>query len=620
MRNIKLLRILQLLLFFVHFVYVPSFAQLRWDGEAGDGQWTTARNWAGDVLPVITDEVILDNAFVTGGYTVALPGGNSVVHIRSVTISPGSGNTIELLLPAANTAIPAFKVSGALYGMVIGNGGIFKNSSGTNNGLPVEIGDSLKINNGGRYIQNSSSSHAAVVTVLSKSPGTEEGIFEFDMPSASSTISLSGRTYGKLVFLSNAMNGAVTYTASGTNRVTVKSDLYAGAGVSLSLNFSDTLFIGRDLIQQGGTINFGNSARTLVTAISRHLVQSATGLFCETGTSFPEIVFSGNVSQQIDCKGIIKDSVAIKINNAAGVTLTSPWSLPFKLSMAKGRIVTSAVNILKLLAGCGIVVDSLSDNSFIDGPLRKEGLSAATHFLFPVGKGATMRWLALKDASGHFNVEFFNSNPQMISDTFGSGINQITQIGYWTIQADANPVASASIELSFNGPNSGVGTSLTTARVARLDNNVWENYGNTAFTGTVGSRGSVVSNTVASWSTAPDLFTLGSSEPVSAPLALSDTLLRNRNNTRNNNRGPLQLLAVTFSGSQILTCRAFEKTRASLCIVDNSGMIIKTTNTIIERGVNHLPLEMPLLSAGVYSIYATTGRGSSNVLRFVYIK
>src|SRR5687767_2602389 len=139
MRNIQLLRTFLPLFLFTLLVYIPSFSQLRWDGEAGDGQWMTAQNWTGDVLPAITDDVILDNVFITGGYIVALPGGNSVVHIKSITISPGSGNNIELILPATNTAIPAFKVSGAVYGMVIGNGGIFKNASGADNGLPVEI-------------------------------------------------------------------------------------------------------------------------------------------------------------------------------------------------------------------------------------------------------------------------------------------------------------------------------------------------------------------------------------------------------------------------------------------------------------------------------------------------
>lgn len=503
--------------------------------------------------------------------------------------------------------------------MVIENGGTFKNASGADNGLPVDIADSLKINNGGRYIQNSAGSHAAIVTVLSKAAGTKEGIFEFDLPAASSTISLSGRTYGKLVLLSNAMNGAVTYTASGTNTIMVRSDLSVGAGVTLSLNFSDTLFIKRDLIQQGGTINLGSTARRLVTVINRNLVQSSTGIIGETGASFPEIVFGGIASQQIDCKGTIKDNVAVKMDNRSGAALTSPLSLPYKLSLVNGKITTSAVNILKLLAGCSIAVDSTSDNSFIDGPLRKEGLSGDDRFLFPVGKGSAMHWLELKNASGHFNVEYVESNPQQISNSLGSGISQISQTGYWTVQADASPLPAASIELSFSGLNSGVGQNLSTAKVAKLVNNVWTNYGNTAFTGTAGSQGSIVSNAVTAWSAAPDSFTLGSSELAGGALALvNDTVPDNSNNTRNYT-GPLQLLAVT-ANAQMLTYRTSEKTQAKLCIVDNSGRVLKITNTIVEKGINHLPVQMPSLPAGIYCIQAFTPKGLSNVLRFVYVR
>ncbi|WP_205510834.1 hypothetical protein [Longitalea arenae] len=613
-----LLLTLQPLLYLLLLMYVPSFAQRRWDGEAGNGQWMTAQNWTGDVTPAISDDVILDNTFITGAYTVTLPGGSSSVQVRSIAITPASGNTIELILPAANTAIPAFTMSGATYGMVIGNGGIFRNASGADNGLPVSIADSLRIQNGGRYIQNSAGSHAAIVAVLSKAPGTEEGIFEFDIPTASSTLSLSGRTYGKLVLSANAMNGTVTYSGSGINTITVRSDLLAGTGVTFSLNFADTLFIGRDLIQEGGTINLGNTARTLVTVIGRHLVQAATALICETGTGFPEIVFGGNVNQHIDCKGIIKDSIAVKMNNASGATLMAPWSLPYLLNLANGKIITSTGNLLKLLPGCGMVVDSLSNKSYIDGPLRKEGLSATSHFLFPVGKEGVMRWLALKNGNGHFNVEFFNSNPQQISNTYGSGINQISPVGYWTVQGETSTPASASLELSFNGPNSGVGTNLTTARVAKLDNNVWLNYGNTGFTGTAGSRGSVVSNNVTSWSSAPELFTLGSSVPVEGPLTVSNNpMAANRNNAVNDNTGPLQLLAISNSNAQLLSCRASQKTQAKLCIVDNNGRIVKVINRSIERGLNHLPLALPGLPSGIYSIYAFTPKGPSNILRFV---
>lgn len=125
MNSKKLLLNGQPLLLFALLVYVPSFSQLRWDGEAGDGQWTTAKNWVGDVLPGITDDVILDNALLTGSFTVTLPGGNSSVQIRSIVIEPGPGNNIELILPGTNLATPAFKMAGAMYGMMIGNGGIF---------------------------------------------------------------------------------------------------------------------------------------------------------------------------------------------------------------------------------------------------------------------------------------------------------------------------------------------------------------------------------------------------------------------------------------------------------------------------------------------------------------
>src|SRR3954471_22792283 len=108
MNSIKLLLNSQPLLLCALLIYVPSFSQLRWDGEAGDGQWMTAKNWAGDMLPGITDDVILDNALMTGSFTVTLPGGNNSVQVRSITITPGLGNTIDLILPVTNLVTPAF--------------------------------------------------------------------------------------------------------------------------------------------------------------------------------------------------------------------------------------------------------------------------------------------------------------------------------------------------------------------------------------------------------------------------------------------------------------------------------------------------------------------------------
>lgn len=232
-----------------------------------------------------------------------------------------------------------------------------------------------------------------------------------------------------------------------------------------------------------------------------------------------------------------------------------------------------------------------------------------------------MRWLALKNATGNFNVEFFENNPVFISNTFDAGIVQLSQTGYWTVKADASPSPSAFVELSFNGISSGMGADLSLDRVARLSNNTWLNYGNTAYTGMAGFRGSIVSNNVTAWSAVADSFALSGNVLANGPLALvDDTLQRNRGSAGNNSGPRLELLGVSFPGTLLLTYRAAEKTQAKVWVVDNSGSIIKVVTTVLEKGLNRLPVAMPGASAGIYSIQAVIPKGSSNVLRFVFTR
>ena len=76
--------------------------------------------------------------------------------------------------------------------------------------------DSVKIYNGGRFVHKTSNSHTSYVSRLSRAPGTEKGIFEFDVPGAASyTISLSGRTYGNLELSSSAAGVSKPYLSNG---------------------------------------------------------------------------------------------------------------------------------------------------------------------------------------------------------------------------------------------------------------------------------------------------------------------------------------------------------------------------------------------------------------------
>jgi hypothetical protein len=577
-------------LLMILFRQAPIFSQIKWDGGGGDGRWSNSANWSGDVLPTASDDVVLDNTFIFGNYTIEA---DAAITIRSLTIQPSLSHHITLLLPAGNTAVPAFTVSN----ITIDNGGVFRNASGADSGQPLIITDSLRINNGGRFVQNTDRSHAAIVTVLSAASGTEEGIFEFDLPGASNTISLSGRRFGKLVFSSNAMPGIANYTATGTNAIHIRSNLEVGEGVTLSLNMSDTLFIHRDLVQQGGTINLGNSSRTLTTIIGRHLLQSSTGTILETGTAIPEIILQGKSPQQINCQGTIQNNIVFTIDNASGVTLNNKLSLPYLLRIKKGRLNTSFTHLLTLLPGCSVQAET----SYINGPVRVELTSFTSRYQLPLGKGNTINWLALKNAYGHFTAEYFNSDPHLLADSMGTGLHHLSNNEYWSIKADAYPLPSAQIELPFTAGSSITVTDMDHLRVASLQNEIWVNAGNTDYTGTAGSQGSVTSNEVDHWNNGSTYFTLASSMPAGS-LSLNEKPPVSINRTNN-----ADFRLVSISSSHTLTCQSPEKSRLTIRVTSINGTLIKSYNAFVEKGMNTLILHPHQLPAGIYCIQAFFG-------------
>lgn len=492
-------------------------AQMRWDGGGGDAQWMNAANWTGDSLPGFSDDVLFDNNFVAGNYFIALPSGMQAVSVRSVNIQPANGSTIELILPASSMAAPALVISGPGYGLNIGNGGIFRNASGISSGQSLQVSDSLRVNNGGRYIHQNRGSHATgIAQILSRAPGTERGEIEFDVPGTTGyVISASNRVYGTLILSANAAGIGRTYSSTGSNDFYVRGDLRLNAGVSYNLNLAGNVLIDGNLVHNGQSLNISSGGDNTVMKLKGDI--QLAGTITETSSGFPVIELCGITQQMISATGNILNNVSLRMNNAAGAVLQSPISLPWKLELVNGRIMSTAANLLTLLPASELVADSLSNNSFIQGPLRKEGLSSTAHYLFPVGKDIYMRWIALKNANGNFTVEYFKSDPRQIIDSCGAGIDHISKMEYWTIESDA---ATASPELSFTDPNSGGVTDLSTLRVARLENNIWTDGGNIAVTGSAGGKGSVTGNLI-SFDTSKKYFTLAGSDASNNPLPVS---------------------------------------------------------------------------------------------------
>jgi hypothetical protein len=504
---------------------LTAYGQVRWDGGGGDGQWTTATNWSGDILPAATDDVIIDNSLMPGNFTVSLPAGMVSITVKTVHIQPAAGNSIEVIIPASSTAAPALIATGPGYGLMVHAGGIFRNASGITSGQSLQVADSIRINNGGRYIHQTRGSHAASISqILSRDAGTETGVVEFDVPGTTGyVISASGRIYGTLVLSASAAGASRTYSSSGAGDLNIRGEFRLNAGVNYNVNLGGNVNVNENLFHNGTLFNISSGGDNSVLKLKKDLFQ--TGIITETSSGLPVIELCGTNLQQVQVAGSITNSITLRMNNAAGAVLQAPLSLPWKLELSKGRIKTSPTNLLTLLSGAFIQADSLSHDSFIDGPLRKDGLLATEHFLFPVGKDIYMRWVSLKNVTGNFTVEYFKSDPRQINTACGPGIDHISKLEYWTVESDNITPPNANVGLSFIDPNSGGVTDLSMLRVAQLVNNIWNDAGNTEVTGSAGANGSVTGNSLTDFSAAAKYFTLASSEASGNPLPVGITTM-----------------------------------------------------------------------------------------------
>ncbi|MBS1668960.1 MAG: T9SS type A sorting domain-containing protein [Bacteroidetes bacterium] len=510
---------------FIFFFFSNLWAQSKvWTGQAADGKWETATNWNGNTVPTETDEVVLDNSQLSGNYMVSLP--NTLVTVKTIRISPSRGNQIELVLPTTNDLVPGLVATGSDYGLIIDAGGIFRNSSGATSGTTVDISDSVRINNEGKFIQNTQRPHASNVEVLSRMPGTEMGIFEFDVPGTKGyTLSISNRYFGTLIFKGEASTANVkTYTGTGKGTLVVRGDLRIGAGVAVNIKLTTengNIFVYGDFIQEGGVLNLANGQVNSVFSIKGNMIQLPESLITRSIHGYPSIELNGLAQQTVKMEGTIADSIVFRINNPNGAALQAPLSIPYRLELVKGNLITTKENLLSLGSGCSLSADSSSSNqSFIDGPLRKELSKETDYFLFPVGKAGQLHWLELKNAIGNFTAEYIDQDARGISTNYGTGIHHISPKGYWEIEANPNPSALAQVELSFPFVSGTGVTDMASLRASQLFSNIWIDRKNMASTGSAGAAGSVISEMISDFHPGINHFVLASSVSDQNPLPI----------------------------------------------------------------------------------------------------
>jgi hypothetical protein len=506
-------KVLVSLILCIFFINVHSQI-VTWDGEANDGMWSNELNWSNNTLPGQNDEVVLDNSVLSDSYNVTLPGISTTV--GSLRITPNTGNTIIVLLPTTNTLISdAFITTASGYVFIIDEGGVFINNAIVSSGTNLTISDSLKINDGGRYIHRTRSGHSAWVSRLSRVPGTARGVIEFDVPVSSFLLSLSGRVFGTLVLSTATHGGPVTYSGSGAQNCNVRGDLRLEGSAMMTLNFTAGQMIIHNEFHQSVSSTFN-----LQTSVNNNIVRMkgnvfGDGLITKTGSGIPELIFNGTQNQSISIKDSINADIIVSIDNIHGVNIIQPLYITMQLKLTNGRIRTSPAAMITLADGA--TISDLSSESFIDGPIRKIGDEA---FVFPIGKGLQKSSLGISggvDPSDEYIAEYYQGNPKNVyGQTFETpAITQMSSLEWWTLEKISGTTPR---EVTLNVTTYSDATMLEHLRVLRFDGNTWLNEGNSTFTGL--SFGPVTSNPIGDFfpSGSPTPFTIGSSVATVNPL------------------------------------------------------------------------------------------------------
>ena len=195
----------------------------------------------------------------------------------------------------------------------------------------------------------------------------------------------------------------------------------------------------------------------------------------------------------------------LTINKSANnATLNVTTLISNNLTLSAGNLVSSSSNLLKILDNA--TVSSVSNSSYVSGPVRKEGNDA---FTFPIGKSGYYRSIGISapaSTGDHFTAEFYMGDSDGTYDHTSKdpSIDHLSHCEYWILDR-TNGSSSVSVTMSWNAPSCGV-TALGDLRVARWNGSTWKDHGNGGTTGNTSVGTILSSGSISSFSP----FTLGS--------------------------------------------------------------------------------------------------------------
>jgi len=509
--------------------------------KTGDGEWTLASTNP----DIFTGNLTLEN---TGADPINLSDVASGTQFNGNIIlnSTGAGGGIRFGQGGGTSTLASTKT-------------ISIGSSGFNSG-------ELRIAN---FTQNGSTSQTLTSFGSGVSVSLESGnVFNGSLTVSSSSLYLNGTTFNAAATLTktgsayNLSNGGNTFNGV-TSIINTGSGTFILGGSSIDVFNENVIFRQTNAFTMYPAYNVNCTfAKNISTVGTSNAI-----LFANNGG---RVTLNGTGAQSIDgSSSEAPDFFNLTINKSSNnVTLNCVVEISNNLTLTSGRINSTGSNLLVMKDNS--TVSSVSNSSYVSGPVRKVGDDA---FTFPVGKGGYYRPCAISapsSAGHHFTAEFFlaDSDGLYAHNSKDVSIDHLSHCEYWTIDR-TNGASNVTVRLSWDAPSCGV-TSLGDLMVCRWNGSMWKDHGNGGTTGNA-SLGTVVSSgSISSFSP----FTLGST------------------NTEN----PLPVNLIHFAAAQV------------------NGNVKLDWTTASEINNDYFVIESSVDAVNFEEVTRLSGAGNSNVI------
>ena len=266
-----------------------------------------------------------------------------------------------------------------------------------------------------------------------------------------------------------------------------------------------------------------NSPATFAASTFTH---NFKGNFLNNGTftaNTSTAIFSGSTAQTISGSSVTTFD-NLTLNNATGLTLSTPANISAVLALTAGLLNTSSADSLTMLVGSTTPVLTTASTSYVNGPLNVQKNTMASQTLnFPIGAAGDCRPISL--TVSHSTTSTFNYVAKLYAgNSFSAGgantytnypatVDTLSGVHYYSIHRyDATPVyqstlslSSAAITINFGTDDQVYNGSLLTICKTYTNNTDWIDIGQSTCslgtnTYTAAQGGSITSNNFTSFS------------------------------------------------------------------------------------------------------------------------